>query len=65
MQLRLQTLFEQHEQGKRSRWTLENVLERLKAIRRQRVGVNGVEFDPVTGPDPGQQKILDLVKIRL
>jgi len=62
---RLQPLFEQDGQGKRRQWTVENVIERLKGIRRQRVRANGVEFDQVTQPDEEQQKILDLLKIKL
>jgi transposase len=65
MQQRLQPLFEQDGQGKHRQWTVENVIERLKAIRRQRVRANGVEFDQVTQPDEEQQKILDLLKIKL
>jgi transposase len=62
---RLQPLFEQDGVGKRRRWTMENVIERLKAIRRQRVRANGVEFDQVTRADEEQQKILDLLKVKL
>ena len=65
MQQRLQPLFEQDGQGKRRQWTMENVLQRLKAIRRQRVRVSGVEFDQVTQPEEDQRKILDLLKVKL
>ena len=65
MQQRLQPLFEQDGQDKHRQWTMENVIERLKGIRRQRVRANGVEFDQVSQPDEEQQKILDLLKIRL
>jgi len=65
MEQRLQPLFERDGQGKRRQWTMENVIQRLKAIRRQRVRVSGVEFDQVTQPEEDQQKILDLLKVKL
>jgi transposase len=65
LEQRLQPLFEQDGEGKFRQWTIENVLQRLKAIRRQRVRVSGVEFEQVTQPEEDQQKILDLLKIKL
>lgn len=65
MQQRLQPLFEQDGQGKHRHWTVENGIERLKGIRRQRVRANGVEFDQVTQPDEEQRRILNLLNIRL
>jgi transposase len=65
LQQRLQPLFEADGQGKHRQWTLENVIERLSAIRKQRVKVAGVEFDQVTQADQEQQKILDLMKVTL
>ncbi|HYQ92712.1 MAG TPA: IS1634 family transposase [Candidatus Competibacteraceae bacterium] len=65
LEQRLQPLFEQDGQGKRRQWTVDNVLQRLKAIRRQRVRANGVEFDQVTLPEEDQQRILDWLKVKL
>jgi transposase len=65
MQRRLQPLFAADGEGKNRRWTLESVIERLRGIRKQRVKVSDVEFDQVTQADPEQQKILDLLKVRL
>lgn len=65
LQQRLQPLFEQDGQGKHRQWTVENVIERLKGIRRQRVTAHGVKFDQVTRPDEEQQRILDLLKVSL
>lgn len=62
---RLKPLFEENGQGKYRQWTVENVLERLKGIRRERVAVGAVEFDQVSQPDEEQQKILDLLKVKL
>lgn len=65
LEQRLKPLFEEDGQGKHRQWTMENVLERLKGIRQQRVSVGGVEFDQVSQPDDEQQKILDLLKVKL
>ncbi len=65
MQQRLKPLFEADGEGKNRQWTIENVIERLRAIRKQRVKVAGVEFDQVTQADQEQQKILDLMKVKL
>ena len=52
-------------EGKNRQWTVENVLERLMTIRKQRVKVAEVEFDKVSQADEEQQKILDLLKVKL
>ncbi len=65
MQQRLKPLFEADGEGKNRQWTIENVIERLRAIRKQRVKVAGVEFDQVTQADQEQQEILDLIKVKL
>ncbi len=65
MQQRLQPLFEADGIGKNRQWTVENVVHRLSGIRRQRVQVAEVEFDQVTQADSEQQKILDLLKVKL
>ena len=65
MQQRLKPLFESDGQGKNRQWTVENVIERLKGIRKERVKVAKVEFDQVTQADQEQQRILDLMKVKL
>jgi hypothetical protein len=65
LEQRLKPLFEEDGQGKHRQWTVENVLERLKGIRQQRVSVGAVEFDQVSQPDDEQQKILDLLKVKM
>jgi len=65
MQQRLQPLFQADGEGKNRQWTVENVIQRLMSIRKQRVKVAGVEFDQVTQADPDQRKILDLLKVKL
>jgi transposase len=64
MQQRLQPLFEADGEGKNRQWTVENVIERLMGIRKQRVKVAEVEFDQVTQADQEQQKILALLKVK-
>jgi hypothetical protein len=41
------------------------VLERLKAIRQERVKLNGIAFDQVTVLEEDQQSILKLLKVKL
>ena len=64
-QQRLQPLFAEDGQGKRRQWTMENVIERLAAIRRERVKMAGVEFDRVTTPEADQQRILELLEVTM
>ena len=65
MQQRLKPLFEEDGQGKNRQWTVESVIQRLMAIRKERVKVADVEFDQVSQADEEQQKILDLLKVKL
>jgi transposase len=62
---RLAPLFAQDGAEKHRRWSFANVLERLKAIRQDRVKLNGIEFDQITVPDPDQLRILELLKVKL
>ena len=57
-------LFESDGNGKNRQWTIQNVLETLKGIRRERVKINAVEVEITTQPDPDQQRILDLLKTK-
>ena len=65
MKQRLAALFAQDGTEKNRRWSFANVLERLKAIRQERAKLNGIEFDHVTVPQEDQQKILELLKVKL
>jgi hypothetical protein len=65
MNQRLQPLFEQDGEGKDRRWIFPHVLECLKAIRRQTVQVGQVSFSQITVPNPDQQKILNLLKVKV
>ena len=62
VQQRLKPLFAQDGNGKDRQWTFSSVMERLKALRRQRVKVGGVEFDQVAEAQEDQREIIDLLK---
>lgn len=47
------------------RWTFQNVLEKLKSLRRERVRLAGVEFEQNTFPDTGQQRIINPLGIKM
>ena len=61
-QQRLTPLFAKDGKGKDRQWTFSNVMERLKALRRQRVKASGVEFEQVAEAEEDQREILDLLK---
>ena len=51
--------------GEDRRWTVENVIERLSAIRSNRIEVGGVEFDQTTEFDTEQKQIIELLQIAM
>jgi len=65
MKERLAPLFASDGQGRDREWTMENVLQSLAGIRKERIKVSGTEFDQVSQPNEQQQHILDLLKIKL
>jgi transposase len=65
MNQRLKPLFDADGIGKNREWTFENVIARLAAIRREKISLAGSEFHQVSVPEPDQQRILDLLGIRL
>jgi transposase len=62
---RLEPLFSTDEDGKDRRWTVQNVIERLKQVTRNEVESNGVRFHQTTECDVEQQQILNLLKVAL
>jgi transposase len=62
---RLRPLYEQDGEHHERQWTFEAVIARLSAIRRQRVRLNQVEFEQVCAPQADQQRILDLLRVKL
>ena len=65
MNQRLKVLFQADGKNKHRRWTFENVIERLKSVRRQTLQIKGSNCRVVSTPDEDQQKILNLLQIRL
>jgi transposase len=65
MQKALAPLYAQDGKGEDRRWTFAGVLERLKGIREETVVFNETEVTLKTTPDDEQQRILDLLGVRL
>lgn len=65
MNQRLKPLFKADGKNKKRRWTFENVIERLKSVRRQKMSAEGAVWKVVSTPDVEQQKIFDLLKVKL
>jgi len=65
MHQRLIPLFEEDGEGADRRWTFAGVVERLKGIRQETVAFNNTEVVLKTTPDDEQQRILDLLNVRL
>ena len=64
VQQRLKPLFAKDGKGKNRQWTFSTVMERLKALRRQRMKVGGVEFEQVAEPEEDQKEIIELLKAK-
>jgi len=60
----LQPLFKADGKYQDRFWTFENVIERLKSIRREEINVAGATCKIVTEPDEDQIKILGLLKVK-
>lgn len=66
MSQRLKPLFQQKSNRNKDRkWTFENVINRLKSIRREKVETGGIAYRVITTPDEEQKNILDLLNIKL
>jgi transposase len=61
---RLEPLFAADGTHNDRQWTIRNVIERLAAIRREKIVMAGVEFDKITVPQADQQTILDYLQVR-
>jgi len=62
---KLQPLFEKDGKNKKRFWTFENVIERLKSIRREELHTAGTVCKIITRPDEDQSKILSLLGVKL
>jgi hypothetical protein len=65
MQQRLAPLFANDGKGEDRRWTFRGVIDCLAQITRNRVAVNGAEFDQNSTPTPEQEQILDLLQVTM
>jgi len=65
MNQRLAPLFAEDGHHAARQWTFKAVVERLSAIRIQRVKISNTEFDHVTQPEADQQRILNLLGVKL
>jgi transposase len=63
---RLKPLFDEDGKHQEKRWTFQHVVERLKSIRMTENKIDGVVVNTVISqPDDEQQKILDLLGVKL
>jgi len=62
---RLRPLFDADGQGKERRWTVQNVIERLRQICRNEVELGGIRFHKTTVPDEEQKQILELLEVTM
>jgi transposase len=51
--------------GKKRFWTIDRLIERLKSIRKEKRVINGIDIYEITIPDDEQQKILDILGIKM
>ena len=65
MNQRLKPLFQSDGKNKYRRWTFENVIERLKSVRREIMTVEGTSCKVTSTPDEEQKRILELLKVKL
>jgi transposase len=65
MEQRLAPLFANDGKGEDRRWTFRGVIDCLAQITRNRVAVNGAEFDQNSTPTPEQQQLLELLQVAM
>jgi len=65
MRQRLSPLFDADGAGGKREWTFANVIERLKAIRWNNVVCGKTTFRQISEPEDDQQRILDLLEVKL
>ena len=62
---RLGPLFADDGEGKERRWTVQNVIERLKQVTQNEVECNGLRFHQTAECDAEQRQIVDLLQVAL
>ncbi len=65
MAQRLAPLFANDGKGQDRRWTFRGVIDCLAQITRNRVVVNGAEFDQNSIPTAEQEQILELLQVTM
>jgi hypothetical protein len=65
MQQRLAPLFASDGRGKNRKWTFSSVMKSLQQITINPARIGKVEFEQVTVPTAEQQRILDLLGVKL
>ena len=62
----LEPMFESDRSNATRRWSFQIVIERLKSIRKENLKIKGIDVtSKITTPDAEQQKILDLLGIKI
>ncbi len=61
----LQPLFQSDGTHENREWTFQNVIQRLSMIHKEKAILNKVEFDHISTPENDQEKILDLLGVKL
>ena len=62
---RLVPLFDTDQEGQNKKYTFEQIIERLKSIRKERVEIEGVSTMVITECDQEQQTILKLLNVKI
>jgi transposase len=65
MTQRLQPLFAADGKSSKRFWTFENVIERLKSVRKEKIAIDEASYFITTKPDRDQQAIAKLLNIKL
>jgi transposase len=65
MEQRLAPLFQDDGEGENRRWTFRGVIDCLAQITRNRIAVNGIEFDQNSTPTEEQKQILNLLEVKM
>ena len=65
MEQRLAPLFANNGEGRNRRWTFRGVIDCLAQITRNRVSVNGTEFDQNSMLTSEQEQLLELLQVRV
>ena len=64
MKQMLNPLLEKDVEGKNREYTFDHVMERLKSIRKEKVGFSGIESEIITERDTEQEEIAKLLGVK-